>query len=110
MINTGKTFVARDIAEGMMKQVVTIIDPRPAPNGVKSIIVDAEMKRRGVRFLPRQALKRIYRSVSNGGALNPFEFLGVINAGHGIAISPMGHVPAGFERLQRIGKRKEHHP
>lgn len=30
------------------------------------------------------------------------ELLDSINAGHGIAISPASHVPAGFERLQRI--------
>ena len=72
VINTGKTFVARDIAEGMMKQAVTIIDVGPTHLGVKNIVLAGELKRRGVRFLPRQALKRLKRSASKAGIINPF--------------------------------------
>lgn len=54
-----------------MKQAVTIIDDGPAHQGLQNIIVENEKKRRGVRFLPRQALKRAYRSASKA-VVNPF--------------------------------------
>lgn len=55
-----------------MKQAATIIDVRPAYQGVKSIIAKVEMRRRGVRFLPRQALKHILSRASNA-VTNPFD-------------------------------------
>lgn len=55
-----------------MKQASTIIDVRPAYQGVKSIIAKVEMRRRGIRFLPRQALKHVLSRVSNA-VTNPFD-------------------------------------
>lgn len=55
-----------------MKKSVTIIDVGPTHMSVKALIVTAELKRRGVRFLPRQALKRAHRSATKAGAANPF--------------------------------------
>lgn len=55
-----------------MKQAVTIIDAGPAHLSVKSIILEAEKKRRGVRFLPRLALKNLIRAASKAGVVNPF--------------------------------------
>lgn len=55
-----------------MKQAVTVIDVGPDHKGLQSIIVENEKKRRGVRFLPRQALKRAYRSASKA-VVNPFD-------------------------------------
>lgn len=56
----------------MMKQAVTIIDVGPTHRGVQSIVLAGELKRRGIRFLPRQAIKRVYRSMSKAGDTNPF--------------------------------------
>lgn len=56
----------------MTKQAITIIDAGPAHLGAQEIIRASELKRRGVRFLPRQVLKRTYRAVSKAGCVNPF--------------------------------------
>ena len=40
--------------------------------GYARLIALAEKKKRGVRFLPRQALKRVYRAASKTGCINPF--------------------------------------
>ncbi|HHK4528691.1 TPA: hypothetical protein ACQTYG_006028 [Pseudomonas aeruginosa] len=55
-----------------MKKSVTIIDAGPTHMSVKALIVSAELKRRGVRFLPRLALKRAHRSATKAVAVNPF--------------------------------------
>ncbi|HCE7248313.1 TPA: hypothetical protein NHR53_006215 [Pseudomonas aeruginosa] len=55
-----------------MKQAITIIDVGPTHQGLQSIIAENELKRRGVRFLPRQAIKRAYRSASKS-LVNPFD-------------------------------------
>ncbi len=56
----------------MMSRTVTIIDVGPGHVGMQDIIIASEMKRRGVRFLPMQARKRVSRSASKGGFVNPF--------------------------------------
>ncbi|MFU5648572.1 hypothetical protein ACM7UU_24935 [Pseudomonas aeruginosa] len=55
-----------------MKQAVTIIDVSPTYQGVRSIIAKVEMKRRGLRFLPRQVLKKVCRAAHKGRSANPF--------------------------------------
>jgi hypothetical protein len=56
----------------MTKHAITIIDAGPTHCGVEEIIFASELKRRGVRFLPRQALKRLYRTASKARCVNPF--------------------------------------
>ena len=55
----------------MAEQIITIIDVGPASMGVMDFICTYELKRRGVRFLPRQAMKRALRSARQN-PINPF--------------------------------------
>lgn len=58
----------------MTKQAITIIDAGPTHSGVQEIILAGEMKRRGVRFLPRQALKHLCRAARKAGSVDPFAY------------------------------------
>lgn len=56
----------------MAKQKITIIDAGPTQSSIQELLRASELKRRGVRFLPRQAYKHLYRAVQMGCSVNPF--------------------------------------